>query len=149
MAERKNRSEKRRRQHSQIIEIEAAQKRRKEKRTRQAKQEVTLLRREKVQKKVSRPKMSLGKKLSVCGVLVVAVLVLASSGYRIVDLNMSKTVYEKRYEEKLVEKALLEKELGFVDDPLYVEQQARNRFRMLREGEIFYVFPEKAPTEAS
>ena len=93
--------------------------------------------------------MSLGKKLSVCGVLVVAVLVLASSGYRIVDLNMSKTVYEKRYEEKLVEKALLEKELGFVDDPLYVEQQARNRFRMLREGEIFYVFPEKAPTEAS
>jgi len=148
MAERSRKNEKRRRHNSQIIEIDEAQKRRKEKRARQVRQETAQVRREKVQTKAPRPNMSLSKKLAVCGVLVIAVLVLASSGYRVIDLNMSKAVYENRYEEKLVEKARLEKELSHVDDPEYIEQQARNRFRMLREGEILYVFPEKAPVEA-
>ena len=151
MAERKNRNEtteKRRGRTAHIIEIEEAQKRRKEKRAELIKQEKALRRREKAMERASRPKMSSGKKLAVGGVLLIAVLVFMLNGYRIVDLNLNKAVYEKEYEEKLAEKVRLEKELSLIDDPEYIEQQARNRFHMLREGEILYVFPEKEGPEA-
>ena len=145
MAERKRRETQNERRHtktSQIIEIDEAQKRRKEKRAELVKQEKVLRRREKATEKASRPKMSSGKKLAVCGILVIAVLAFAYNGYRIVDLNLNKAVYEKEYEEKLAEKSRLEKQLSLIDDPEYVEQQARNRFHMLREGETLYIFPE-------
>ena len=156
MAERKRRREnridesasKRQKSTSQIIEIEEAQKRRKDKRAELIKEEKAERRREKNREKASRPKMSGGKKLAVFGVLVIALLVFISSGYRIIDLNLNKAVYEKTYEEKLAEKARLEKELSLVDDPEYVGQQARDRFHMLKDGEIFYVFPEKEAIEA-
>jgi len=151
MAERTRRNERpdrRRNKASQIIEIEEAQKRRKEKRAELIKQEKVLRRREKALEKASRPKMSGGKKLAICGILVVAVLVFIFNGYRIIDLNLNKSVFEKEYEEKLAEKARLEKELSLVDDPEYIEQQARNRFHMLREGEILYVFPGSEGPEA-
>jgi len=151
MAERKRRNERtpnRRTKVSQINEMEEAQRRRKAKRAELVKQEKVIRRREKAQEKASRPKMSTGKKLAVCGALVVAVLLFISSGYRIIDLNLNKAVYEKEYEEKLAEKARLEKALSLVDDPEYVEQQARTRFKMLREGEILYVFPEAKGPEA-
>jgi len=152
MGERRNRrgkTEKRRSKVSQIIEIEEAQKRRKEKRAELLKQEKVLRRREKALEKESRPKMTGAKKLAVCGVLIVAVLIFIFNGYRIIDLNLNKAVYEKEYEEKLAEKARLEKELSLVDDLEYIEQQARNRYHMLREGEILYVFPEAKGPEAN
>ena len=152
MAERKRKrrteeSEKRRKPASQIIEIEEAQKRRKDKRAEFNKQEKIQRRRAKVLERASRPKMSGAKKFMVCGVVMIAVLIFVVNGYRIFNLNLDKAVYEKRYEEKLAEKARLEKELSFVDDPEYVEQQARDRFHMLRDGEILFVFPEKDVVE--
>ena len=156
MAERKRKGEnkksentgKRRNGASHIIEIEEAQKRRKEKRAEQIKQEKVQKRREKAREKANIPKMSKEKKLALFGVLVIAFLIFISSGYRIIDLNLNKAVYEKVYEEKLAEKARLEKELSMVDDPEYVRQQARNRFNMLREGEVLYLFSEKEVVEA-
>ena len=145
---RPERSETRRTPASQIIEIEEAQKRRKAKRAEMAKQEKVQRRLEKRQEKASRPRMSRAKKLLVCVVLGIAGLLFVTSGYRIIDLNLNKAVYEQKYEEKLAEKARLEKELSLVDDPEYVGQQARDRFHMLREGEILYVFPEKEAIEA-
>ena len=156
MAERERRNKnrkgenpaKRKQRASQIIEIEEAQKRRKEKRAEQIKQEKAERRREKAREKASIPKMSREKKLAIVGVLIITFLIFLSSGYRIVDLNLNKAVYEKTYEEKLAEKARLEKELSLVDDPAYVSQQARERYHMLRDGEILYVFPEKEAAEA-
>ena len=92
--------------------------------------------------------MSGGKKLVVCCLLIITVAVFISSGYRIVHLNLNKSVYEQKYEEKLAEKARLEKELSLVDDLDYIGQQARNRYHMLRDGEILYVFPEEESLEA-
>jgi cell division protein FtsB len=132
---------------SQIIEIEEAQKRRKAKRAEIAKQEKVQWRLEKQKEKASRPKMSRTKKAVVFGILIIAVLIFISSGYRIIDLNLDKDVYEQRYEEKLAEKARLEKELSLVDDIDYIGQQARDRFHMLRDGEILYVYPEKETVE--
>ena len=151
MAERKKRyeeTEKRRRSSSNMTEIDEARARRQKKRAELIKQEKVMRRREKAAEKASRPKMSGEKKLAICGILVVAFLIFVFNGYRIIDLNLNKAVYEKEYEEKLAEKARLEKELSLVDDPEYVEQQARNRFHMLREGEILYVFPEAKGPEA-
>ena len=128
-----------RRKTSHIIEIEEAQKRRKAKRDEYVKQEKVQKR---VRKKTSRPRMSRGKKFAVCGVIALVVLVFVSSGLRIIELNLNKSIYETRYEERLAEKARLEKELSSVDDIEYIGQQARDRFNMLREGEILYVFPE-------
>ena len=151
MARTRNRNEKndkRRSKYSQMNEIEEAQSRRKEKRAELIKQEKVMRRREKAAEKASRPKMSGSKKLAICGVLVVAVLIFIFNGYRIIDLNLNKAVYEKEYEEKLAEKARLEKELSLVDDLGYIEQQARSRYHMLKEGEILYVFPEAQGPEA-
>jgi len=152
MTERKKRYEKTENHRSkvaQIIEMEDAQKRRKEKRAELLKQEKVMRRREKAAEKASRPKMSAAKILAVCGILVIAGLVFVFNGYRIIDLNLNKAVYEKEYEEKLAEKARLEKELSLVDDLEYIEQQARARYHMLREGEILYIFPEAKGPEAN
>ena len=130
-----------------IIAIEEAQKRRQAKRAEIVKQEKVQRRIEKRRDKESRPKMSNAKKAATIGILVIALLVFISSGYRIIDLNLNKAVYEKKYEERLAEKARLEKELGLVDDLEYVGQQARNRFSMLREGEILYIYPEEERIE--
>ena len=92
--------------------------------------------------------MSRTKIVAVCLVLAIAGGIFVSNGMRIIDLNLNKVVYEKEYEEKLAEKARLEKELSLVNDPEYIEQLARNRFHMLREGEILYIFPEKEGPEA-
>jgi cell division protein FtsB len=40
-------------------------------------------------------------------------------------------------------KARLESELEHIDDPAYIEQQARTRLRMVKPGEIYYVLPER------
>jgi cell division protein FtsB len=141
MAERKKRT-------SKIIEIEEAQKRRKAKRAELMKEEKVQKRRENSREKASRPKMSSGKKLALWGVVIISLLLFLSSGYRIFDLNLNKATYERVYEEKLAEKARLENELSMINDPEYVGQQARDRFHMLKEGELFYVFPEKEPVEA-
>ena len=147
-ARRDEKTEKRKSGASQIIEIEEAQKRRKAKRAEVIKQEKALRRKEKSLEKASRPKMSASKKFAVFGALVVAVLIFMFNGYRIIDLNLNKAIYEKEYEEKLAEKVRLEKALSLVDDPEYIEQQARTRFHMLREGEIIYIFPEQEGPEA-
>jgi len=134
-----------RRKTSPIIEIEEAQRRRKARRDEYVKQE-------KVQKrrlKRNRPKMARGKKFALLGVLAIVILIFISSGYRIVELNLNKSVYEKRYEERLAEKARLEKELASVDDIEYIGQQARERYNLVRDGEILYVFPEKNTVEAN
>jgi len=139
---------KRRNSASQIIEIEEAQKRRQTKRGEFLSQEKVQKRREKLLEKASRPKMSRGKKLAVCGVLVVAGLVFFSSGYRIVNLNLDKGTYQQKYEQELAEKARLEKQLSEVDDPAYIEQVARDKYHMLRDGEVLYVYPEAETVEA-
>jgi len=146
--ERAERIEQRRKKASPIVDIDKTRERRKEKRAEHIKQEKVLRRRERAAEKASRPKMSGAKKLAVCGILLVALLIFIFNGVRIIDLNLNKAVYEKEYEEKIAEKARLEKELSLIDDPEYIEQQARNRYHMLREGEILYIFPEAEGPEA-
>jgi cell division protein FtsB len=126
-----------------IIDIEEAQEKRRKKREEQVGREKAKRRAKKTRERQALPKMTPGKKLAALGVVVVAVLLFCYSGLRIIDLNLDKADYEKQLEEKQSEYARLEKELAMIGTPEYVEQEARNRFHMLKDGELLYVFPEQ------
>ncbi|MDR1796216.1 MAG: septum formation initiator family protein [Clostridiales Family XIII bacterium] len=128
-----------------IIEIETAQRRRKQKRAEIVKAEKVKRRQRRAAERKARPKMPLSKKLGACGVIAVAVLLFGMGGYRNIELTIEKAETEQVYEQKLAEKARLEKELTTVNDPEYVEQEARERFHLLKDGEILYVAPEEEP----
>jgi cell division protein FtsB len=126
-----------------IIEIEAAQEKRQKKREEQVGRERAKKRAQKTREKQALPKMTPGKKLAALSVVAVAVLLFCFSGLRIIDLNLDKADYVAQLEEKQAEKVRLEKELEMIGTPEYIEQEARSRFHMLKDGELLYVFPEQ------
>ncbi|MDR2355369.1 MAG: septum formation initiator family protein [Clostridiales Family XIII bacterium] len=77
-------------------------------------------------------------------------LVMASTyAVRIVALKADEARATAEFEAALEEKARLESELEHIDDPAYIEQQARTRLRMVKPGELYYVLPERDGTEAA
>ncbi|MDR0874956.1 MAG: septum formation initiator family protein [Clostridiales Family XIII bacterium] len=126
-----------------IIEIEEAQAKRRKKREEQFGREKAKQRAKRTRAKQALPKMTPGKKLAALGVVVVAVLLFCYNGLRIIDLNLDKADYEKQLAEKQSEKVRLEKELAMIGTPEYIEQEARSRFHMLKDGELLYVFSEQ------
>ena len=126
-----------------IIEIEEAQERRRQKREEQAGRERAKKRSMKKREKQALPKMTLGKTLAAIGVVFVAFFLFCYSGLKIMDLNQDKTHYERLLAEKEAEKVRLEKEFARIDTLEYVEQEARDRFHMIKDGEVLYVFTEK------
>ena len=131
-------------EYSGIIEIEEAQRRRQQKREEAIKESRLKEKKEKKQKKQSkkeRPKMSPEKKIAALCVVVVVFVVFGISGMQLMGLHNEKAKVEAEYQERLAEKESLEKEFSMVNDPEYIESQARDRFRMLKTGEILYVFP--------
>jgi cell division protein FtsB len=77
------------------------------------------------------------------------ILLIVSALYavRIEALNREKERTLSEMEAALEQKERLEAELEHVDDPEYVEQQARARLRMIKPGEVLYVLPK--PSEAA
>ena len=126
-----------------IIEIEEAQEQRRQKREEQAGRERAKRRAKKAREKQALPKMTPGKTLAALGVIGIAVLLFCYSGIRIIDLNLDKADYERLLDEREAEKARLESELARIGTLEYIEQEARNRFHMSKDGELLYVFPEK------
>jgi cell division protein FtsB len=127
-----------------IIDIEEAQEKRRGKREEQAGRERAKKRAIRTREKQALPKMTPGKKLAALGVVAVAVLLFCYNGLRIIDLNLDKADFETQLDEKVAEKLRLEKELARIGTPEYIEQEARNRFHMLKDGELLYVFPDQA-----
>jgi cell division protein FtsB len=74
----------------------------------------------------------------------IAVALLIAAGFYTARIAALKTDEERavtEYEAALDKKARLETELEYIDDPVYIEQQARTRLRMVKPGEIYYVLP--------
>jgi cell division protein FtsB len=126
-----------------IIEIEEAQARRKQKRAEIFKAEKVQRRIQKARMRKERPKMSAGKKFAVAFVIIASVALFGAGGYKNIELGIEKAETQKIYEQKLAEKLRLEKQLTAVNDLEYIEQEARDRFHMLKDGEILYVFPDE------
>ena len=126
-----------------IIEIEEAQEKRRQKREEQAGRERAKKRSIRKREKQALPKMTPGKTLAALGVIAIAIFLFCYSGIRIIDLNIDKAEYVRQLEEKEAEKLRLENELKRIGTPEYIEQEARNRFHMIKDGELLYIFPEK------
>jgi cell division protein FtsB len=133
-----------------IIEMEEAQKHRRDKRNQNLetsklkKRETKVKERRKIKliEKKSRRKLSAGKKLVIAVIFLIAVTALGFSGYKIVNLKLAEAEVTDTYEAKVSEKKKLEREYSMVNDPKYIEKQARERFNMIIEGEILYIYPE-------
>ena len=77
--------------------------------------------------------------------ILVAVAILAMggvSGMHILDLKAEAKEADVALQQQLEQKSKLEEELSVVSDPSYIETQARERLRMIKDGETLYVFDE-------
>jgi cell division protein FtsB len=76
-------------------------------------------------------------------------LVMASSyAVRIAALKADEAQATAELEAASEQKARLENELAHIDDPAYIEQQARTRLRMVKPGELYYVLPARDGAES-
>jgi cell division protein FtsB len=75
----------------------------------------------------------------------ILILLIMASVYavRIMALKTDEARVAAEFEAALDKKSRLENELEYIDDPAYIEQQARTRLRMVKPGEIYYVLPER------
>jgi cell division protein FtsB len=77
-------------------------------------------------------------------VITVAVIILAVFAFisvrEIQDLKKDSEASKAELALKQEQKANLESELAGMDDPSYIEKQARERLRMVKPGEIIYIY---------
>lgn len=80
-------------------------------------------------------------------VIVLILAILGVTGYRIVSLKMEERALKKENIALQEKKEKLENELGNVNNPDYIEQQARKQLRMIMPGETLYVLPSEEELE--
>lgn len=83
------------------------------------------------------------KSLAVIALIVALVISLGLSVKEIVELHSQQKELLKEKEKLKEEKANLSKELKNVNDPEYIEEQARKQLRMIKPGEQIYIIDEK------
>ncbi len=125
---------------SQVINLDEARKKRKQKR------ELIAGKKYKAKKlKTKITQRQAGQKVRrrmVCFCVFVAVaFILGASVFSIVSLKIAEAKTIQEQESLLAEKSRLEKTLSQVNEPEYIEQQARKQLRMIKPGEILYILP--------
>jgi cell division protein DivIC len=91
----------------------------------------------------SRVHISRKAKLAVVGVFALFAVLFGSQVYDLLQLDTQRSQLESQKDEKAKVLENLEKDLAEVNDPSRVERLARERFHMLKDGEVLYVFPEE------
>lgn len=135
--------EDRRRKRQEILE---KKKKKQEKKLfkRKYKPEKDLLQPGQTKEKSKRAKKKDKKNRLIYIIIIVAVFVLLSfTIWQVLFLKIEQNKAEKEYQAALDQKAKLEKELEDVNKPEYIEEQARKMLRMIKPGEILYIFPEE------
>jgi cell division protein FtsB len=89
--------------------------------------------------KSAKPKPK-GRRLIFLGVIAVILAVVLYSGFTVYNLKAEEKAAKEQLEEKKSEKERVERELSVVTNPEYVENQARELLRMIKAGEMLYVF---------
>ncbi len=80
----------------------------------------------------------------------IALIIFIAIGFsmiNIVSLKMQEAEAAELKQKLLLEKEKLQSELSLVNDPSYIEQQARIKLSMIKPGETLYIFPDKLATE--
>lgn len=74
-------------------------------------------------------------------VLIFLITYISITLYNIHNLKQQENARLERQEQLKAEKVRLQKELGQVNSPQYIEQIARSTLKMVKKGEILYVIP--------
>ena len=76
-------------------------------------------------------------------IFIAIVCLIGASAINIVSVKLSEAKTIEEQQALLKQKEKLESELSQVNDPKYIEQQARQQLGMIKPGEILYVLPEQ------
>lgn len=76
-------------------------------------------------------------------------IIIGFSMFNVVSLKIQEAEAIALNQRLLQEKERLQGELAVVNDPIYIEQQARIKLKMIRPGEVLYVFPDNLITESA
>ncbi len=71
-------------------------------------------------------------------------VIIGASIFNIVSLKLTEANTLKEQSELLEQKARLESVYSKINNPEYIEQQARQQLKMIKPEEILYVMPEKS-----
>ena len=125
-------------------EIDEAQRIRREKRdiSTSARMSRRRIAQEKEVEESARKSFVTGRRLGVLVIVVAIVALIGISGKSIMTLNENALAAEKAYVVKQEEKARLDAEYSMINDPEYIESQARERLKMIKPGERMYIFDE-------
>jgi len=81
------------------------------------------------------------------GIICIIVLFAGLSVYKIIDLKLEENRLEGQKQELIKEQKKLKEELKNVNDPEYIEQQARKQLKLIMPGETLYVLPDEKDPE--
>lgn len=126
---------------SQVIDIDEARRKRQEKRKRQQKMMAGA---RAAEQKLSRPSVKQSRRrrgIIYTAIIAVIIAVVGLSAFNIVSLKKEQMEMEQKQQELEDVKAEKEEKLRHLNDPDYIEEQARTRLRLVLPGEKIYVFP--------
>lgn len=131
---------------TRVVDISEAREERRRSRTEtQSKKEKTA-NTEKPKKK--RKKKRLWRRtLIYMGIICIIFLLAGLSVYKIIDLKLEENRLEGQKQELIKEQKKLKEELKNVNDPEYIEQQARKQLKLIMPGETLYVLPDEKDPE--
>ncbi len=127
---------------SQVIDIEEARQKRQAKRKKQ--QMVVNLVSKPVSDGDGRTSIKRNKRkrtLIYTAIILAIIAVISVSVYSIISLKQEQKAIKEERAELLRTKEEREKELKHINDPNYIEEQARTQLRLVQPGEKIYVFP--------
>ena len=81
------------------------------------------------------------------GIICIIFLLAGLSVYKIIDLKLEENRLEGQKQELIKEQKKLKEELKNVNDPEYIEQQARKQLKLIMPGETLYVLPDEKDPE--
>lgn len=142
----KNRRSREFKNNSQVIDMEEARKKRLEKRrAERAKEEA---RERKLKKENTRGKMAIRRqrnrrRLMVALIIAVLLAMVGFSMFNVISLKKEQRDVKRQQQELMEEKKALEQELKNIDDPINLEEQARDQLRLVKPGENLYMFPDE------
>ncbi|MDR2163035.1 MAG: septum formation initiator family protein [Clostridiales Family XIII bacterium] len=122
------------------IDIEEAQKERREKRAQALKSRRRKVKAAKIEAEKARRSFIAGRRFILLCVMAAVVFFVGSSAFRIMDLKAQENVAAEELKAKAEQKARLESELAMIGNKEYIEDQARERLGMVKQGEVVYVF---------
>ena len=152
MLKRKPRRSREFKKNSSVIDMDEARRERREKRA-AAIAEARALEEQKAQNKLIREEkakrraLKLKRRLIYVSVFLVFVIAIGLSAGNIISLLHEKQQVTKEQEMLLETRDKLKRELENVNNPEYIEQQARTHLRLIKPGEVLYILPSEDETE--